>query len=109
MTAVVAVAENQKKRTKSPFTGFICCLPVSHRVWRGVSDSCKYIHGSAKKLSELVFYYLVYVVETLQKKERGGRISSQRILSNKLHQKKHKHGGRPGKCRSKILVTMPDK
>ncbi|KAJ0253373.1 Beta-hexosaminidase [Hirschfeldia incana] len=38
----------------------------------------------------------------------GGCISSQKKFSNKLHQKKHKHGGRPGKCRSKISASMPD-
>ncbi|KAH0913224.1 hypothetical protein HID58_036545 [Brassica napus] len=38
----------------------------------------------------------------------GGCVSSQRKISNKLHQKKHKHGGRHGKSRSKISASMPD-
>lgn len=37
----------------------------------------------------------------------GGCVSSQRKLSDKLHQKKQKRG-RSGKCRSKISASMPD-
>ncbi|KAF8068528.1 hypothetical protein N665_1146s0021 [Sinapis alba] len=39
----------------------------------------------------------------------GGCVSSQRKLTNKLHQKKHnKHGGRSAQCRSRISASMPD-
>ncbi|CAH8391527.1 unnamed protein product [Eruca vesicaria subsp. sativa] len=38
----------------------------------------------------------------------GGCVSSQRKLSNKLQQKKHKHGGRSAQCRSRISASMPD-
>ncbi|CAN6857612.1 unnamed protein product [Brassica oleracea] len=63
-TAVVVDAENRKKW-----------------VWRGVSASCKLLAGVCSRNSP-------------KKKDRGGCVSSQRKLSNEIHQKKHKHGDR---------------
>ncbi|KAH0899661.1 hypothetical protein HID58_049229 [Brassica napus] len=51
------------------------------RVWRGVSASCKLLAGVCSRNSP-------------KKKDRGGCVSSQRKLSNEIHQKKHKHGDR---------------
>ncbi|KAH0863334.1 hypothetical protein HID58_080555 [Brassica napus] len=77
-------------------SGLSLLLLVSHRVWRGVSGSFKLLAGVCTRNSP-------------KKKDRGGCVSSQIKLSNKIHQKKHKHGGRPGKCGAKNSATMPDK
>uniref|UniRef100_A0A0D3AW86 Uncharacterized protein n=1 Tax=Brassica oleracea var. oleracea TaxID=109376 RepID=A0A0D3AW86_BRAOL len=61
-------------------SGLSLLLLVSHRVWRGVSASCKLLAGVCSRNSP-------------KKKDRGGCVSSQRKLSNEIHQKKHKHGG----------------